>query len=449
MNMDYGKFFGKKLVRGVLIVVLCIVVLHIGLTVWANLKLRAAMKNAADVRMKRSELIPEPIPEGYNASKYMSAAGELLTLENQERDAMRENWPNLMQTTSLPSGKGYDLLSHIVDRNESFYTVIEDVLDCDKAWFSFDYENDPPFGTKIPNFLAHQHAAYALRAAALVSMYERRPDEAFGHCRTMLRYGSMTSIETPTLIGSLVGVAVGSMGTDTLQLIMNRHTPNDLERDLLKAELELAKESTDMIMNWEGEITEHVYGMEHIIRGGDFDFMGDVGNVLGNRLVLFALRHPFRFFLRANEAVMVDAFRTIIECYKSSPWEGSQRLKEMDLAEHLPRYALLARIALPNAAKALERRNAFHAKVDLCYIALLLEDYREQHGSYPGQLTQLMSDITDKLPLDPFSGGNYIYRKEGDGFLMYSVSGNRQDEGGSIPNPKNPIRTGDIVWRKD
>ena len=71
--------------------------------------------------------------------------------------------------------------------------------------------------------------------------------------------------------------------------------------------------------------------------------------------------------------------------------------------------------------------------------------WRDTHGSYPDTLAQVAAE--GPLPRDPMTGADLLYRREGQGFVLYSVGLNRQDDGGQdvVIGVKN--NNADIVWR--
>ena len=77
--------------------------------------------------------------------------------------------------------------------------------------------------------------------------------------------------------------------------------------------------------------------------------------------------------------------------------------------------------------------------------ALTLKAYQNKKGEYPQSLAQLPETIEwANLPEDPFSGEDFIYRREGEGFLIYSIGANLKDDGGKV---EQDWKEGDIVWR--
>lgn len=64
------------------------------------------------------------------------------------------------------------------------------------------------------------------------------------------------------------------------------------------------------------------------------------------------------------------------------------------------------------------------------YLAFALAAYRREHGRYPKQLEALAPKYLDKIPMDLFSSKPLVYRPSEDGYLLYSVGVNGQDEQG-------------------
>ncbi|NLF32887.1 MAG: hypothetical protein GX591_18620 [Planctomycetes bacterium] len=66
----------------------------------------------------------------------------------------------------------------------------------------------------------------------------------------------------------------------------------------------------------------------------------------------------------------------------------------------------------------------------LTLLALHLEIGRAEHGRYPQRLESLVGRYVESLPLDPFSGKGLVYRREGEGYVVYSIGPNLRDDGG-------------------
>lgn len=85
--------------------------------------------------------------------------------------------------------------------------------------------------------------------------------------------------------------------------------------------------------------------------------------------------------------------------------------------------------------------------VDLNRQALALKIYKAEHGAYPEKLEEIVKGIMPKLPIDYFSKKNFVYRRNGEGFILYSVGANRRDDGGEVSKgySKNYTREKDDI----
>ena len=64
------------------------------------------------------------------------------------------------------------------------------------------------------------------------------------------------------------------------------------------------------------------------------------------------------------------------------------------------------------------------------HIAFTLASFRSDHGNYPAKLDDLAPKYLGSVPNDLFSGKAPIYRIAANGYLLYSVGVNGQDEEG-------------------
>jgi hypothetical protein len=63
-------------------------------------------------------------------------------------------------------------------------------------------------------------------------------------------------------------------------------------------------------------------------------------------------------------------------------------------------------------------------------VALALAAYRAEHGGYPEDLARLVPRYLKAIPEDPFVEKPIRYRREGTGYVLYSVGPNGQDDDG-------------------
>jgi hypothetical protein len=96
---------------------------------------------------------------------------------------------------------------------------------------------------------------------------------------------------------------------------------------------------------------------------------------------------------------------------------------------------------------------AVQTALDQAVVACALERCRRADGRYPESLTELAPRFLKQLPHDIMTGNPWIYRRTDSGFTLYSVGGNRVDDGG-VPSGRQSwgfldLTSGDWVWAMD
>jgi len=101
-------------------------------------------------------------------------------------------------------------------------------------------------------------------------------------------------------------------------------------------------------------------------------------------------------------------------------------------------------ILTPILEKSIVQKTCYSAYIDTFKIVVGLKTYKQKYGKYPERLDKLVPEILPSLLVDPFTGNEFIYKREKDGFLIYSLGENRKDDGGMLDD-----KTGkdDIGWK--
>jgi hypothetical protein len=108
-------------------------------------------------------------------------------------------------------------------------------------------------------------------------------------------------------------------------------------------------------------------------------------------------------------------------------------------------YAFLAKRAADGFETVVQSSSEEAARIDLARVAIALELYRREHGSYPATLAALAPSYLDSVPADLITGDPLHYRIKPDGTpVIYSVGLNKTDEGGLL---KRDRALGDWVWQ--
>ncbi len=115
-----------------------------------------------------------------------------------------------------------------------------------------------------------------------------------------------------------------------------------------------------------------------------------------------------------------------------------------------PVYAMLSEMCGSHLGTLQFRRFEAKSRMITCdQVLLALLAYKARFGGYPSSIQELKSKLGWKLPVDPFTGKDFIYKKQTKGFILYSVGPDMNDDGGQ-PIQGNLVELeskGDIVLR--
>lgn len=188
----------------------------------------------------------------------------------------------------------------------------------------------------------------------------------------------------------------------------------------------------------------------------DYQYPEDSGKILPGlslKSVHDAVRllrsYPLRWIVKYSYAESLSAMKEALELAPLSYHEIRQKYSELSQTHKTrnPLLDLIPTITIANLVNIRERLELADTHAHLARIAQALWAYREDRGAFPEELKALHPAYLAELPLDPFSGQRFIYRRTGEGFALYSVGENQRDDGGvhyEIYSSENPKK--DLIW---
>ncbi|HOF17742.1 MAG TPA: hypothetical protein PK082_02440 [Phycisphaerae bacterium] len=105
---------------------------------------------------------------------------------------------------------------------------------------------------------------------------------------------------------------------------------------------------------------------------------------------------------------------------------------------------LLLTVLMPSLKRGFVMYDRGTTQMDLARLAVALAAYKAEKGTYPERLAELSPGLLKQVPKDRFNDKDLVYKREGKGYLLYSVSENLTDDGG-----KDDPNEGDIVVRAE
>ena len=113
---------------------------------------------------------------------------------------------------------------------------------------------------------------------------------------------------------------------------------------------------------------------------------------------------------------------------------------QMERVTGAPAYAELSKALLQGIMDTANYQAVNEGQASTVQLAAALNLYQQRNGAYPSSLEDLRG-VLPVLPIDPCSGKSFLYRREGAGFVVYSVGVNGVDDGGDAKEVR------DVVFR--
>lgn len=288
----------------------------------------------------------------------------------------------------------------------------------------------------LPTLKAHGNAVKGLIAEGYRAWANGDQTRLPEHCIVVLRSAHHLD-NSPTLVGRLVGISCAAKAYRALrQALQLSDDPAALAEQILP-ELDRADPALppfaeacgfERLMSWDlcqrlfvpakrGTWILHPPAVKGVAQMG-------LPGVSRNNLKRMA-EIGFDETLRE-----IDTYFEALERWSDTPYhlaaERADRLDRMVAESENPFIrTFLASLTRPRTLheKLTADRRATHL------ITHLLA-YRAEHDRFPRKFSQLDLPDLDKLRIDPFRGRDFVYRRKGETFTLYSVAENLKDDGG-------------------
>ena len=305
------------------------------------------------------------------------------------------------------------------------------------------------------HFLGFRMVARVLNTRALLNLRAGHPELALQDVVTELRLVRHLSSD-PQLVTHLLGLANAGIVMQALWEGLESRAWNETQLATLQEELSRADELTPML-DWAKNDRISTYGLWFNLSTHPlWDRKRPLGENAGGLLVsAFIPRGWFYQNMRTADAFLAGTWLSAMDprAHRVYP----EKFREMETWwSHRGRspYSLFASnisgVATPALNAQIQRSAQRQVALDEALVVCALERYRLAHKVYPETLDALVPAYAPKLPNDVFTGAPLHYRRDGDGFLLYSVGWNGTDEGGTMAMDGNDrdLTKGDWPWPK-
>jgi hypothetical protein len=434
------------LVVATLVIVAAIPWTYYNITLGRELQQELGKLRAEGVPLTMPEAAPKPVPDDQNAAVLYMKVFQVSFDTPQPTD--QSSSKTGLNRFEVPSGYKPG------DSASAFAELMRPVLttpDCQAALRAvreaslrpssvFPVRWDLGPDTLFPHMAQFRQAARLCAAQAMLSAKDSNLNQALdwlGVCYRMANHAS----QEPTLIGQLVAIAMLQITSRTTEAILSQADPTPQQAAALLRDaggLDLARSFHQAMLG------ERTFGLDF------FDRVrlrkSSLQELLGDESLL-ALQAPLsrvmpglgRPYWKLEELNYLSHMSRAIE-RSQQPWRATRGEPE-EAPVRLG--SIMARILMPTLSRASAKRDQALAEMSLLRQALDLKLYRRAHGAYPAALAGTGLPAQE----DVFAGKALHYRRQGQGFIVWSVGPNLKDDGGKPPARSGDIdKEGDLLW---
>jgi len=437
------------------------IILITGLTAYGitNLCGTLMLKKAIEVAKKEGirfefkDIVPAEIPDEKNAAVVFQEVFTMLKrMGKEQKNLINESYgivfSKFEHTPESPEKKVNQARKLLFgDEFNKFFNLIDKAVSMPDCRFKINYEDGP--GALSPHLSKLREIAriYALKSYFLAEKQD--VNSALKTIETIFSLGDCL-LNEPFIISQLVRFSLYEVAVDSFQEIFYTAGEKLSSKDLEKMIFLIDNKKLDitdpyvkdyiLMIGW-------VFG--NILPGpfkkGDIPIMCSLCVQITDTPYNKLYKTVFLPVLKMDAALTLKIIIRAKYLVSLPFYSVSSDLKKLeqyihDCAERYHSGAMLTGFSVEIPVI----RSQYLARLSAMKILCGLEIYKRKYGDYPERLEQLIPEIFQQLPLDPFTGKNFIYRKHGGKIIIYSVGRNLKDDGGTYDLKKEKD---DIVWK--
>jgi hypothetical protein len=436
-----AKKLWKRSRRTLGVLLLLAIAAHIAANIWASILLNrelAAIRNQG-APLTMSELASPPIPDERNAASLYRRAFKSLT--------------------STGAGFPIDISQpsrNFLQKNQESIALVRQAAARPEC--SFPVKWDEGVFALFPHLAEMRNLARLMATQAVQESRDGRLELALRDIQVIFRMSGHGS-EGPVLIDALVSRAIESIAYQALAEVLKTNRISVQQARQIAAQLPHRDWQSVLARALRGERAMGLWSFEALRRnrvnvaeliqlsGGDYSSResSPLLHLVSLPLLLFwspLLKFDEVYYLRLMQR-NINRLPTTLAAAPSRliPDPGQQEV------EALPLYAFLTRTNFPVYSRIWTQSKNAEVERGLAEAALAIAAYRSSMGQYPARLKDAEVRWGSTLPLDPYSGHPFIYRREADSFTLYSVGEDQRDDGGKAFRPAVTGSAGeDIPW---
>jgi len=360
---------------------------------------------------------PLPPPEQNAASLYTQLTDTLASHPLSQQDKIIDSL-TAMQT---PSKEQFERVRRALKHRSELLTLIHQATTRPQCVFTKDWSN--PNSVTMKEIAPMREAARLLVAKSALLAHDGKPLDAVRNQAQGFRIARHVENEN-YMLGHMTAVAIDGMTLRGLQKILYAEGGNPAVADAVRSVIEKEWRPHSLSRAFQNQAGAQVVDLQNLRMLGPAylnQFMGD-----NSSPPMHMNPQQWNAFIDDNGRALLKQERKVIAAadlpYLQSVLALREAASEIENDNnHTHVLDLMLSIDYGNLA---ERQAGNKAQVEVTRTAAALLSWKARHGSFPPTLTSALSP----LPLDPFDGKPLRYRREGSGFVLFSVG---KDTGGA------------------
>jgi hypothetical protein len=386
-----------------------------------------------------------PCSDKDNAARLWKAAESLLTTEEGEgRKIISGPFGRYAGGTPIEASSRASLQDLAVQNSRALELMAEAA---DKPCFLLRDPSTPLIESIIPSAIKMIHATQLLGFSSLFMAEDGNVPGAIDRIRSGLRFAPLLAGEG-TLITYLIAVADTRMLTLFLGDICRGRDIGDDTLVRLIGELDPRPWLGKLAFAIRGERVVFIEAGEIALKGrlDEIDFLFGERSILKD-IGVWLIRPVFKMDIRTA----LPSFQELEAQAKRPYFESRDFLRGQALRKR-PWYAFLSKAMMANFEAAFMKEAMLEASLLAARTGLACRLHKSRTGAYPESLEALVPGILKEVPVDPFTGKPFVYRREGKGIIVYSLGSNEKDDGGRSTYMITQLvmeKDDDWTWKED
>ncbi len=440
----------KRTVRILTGLAVVLVALGIIYAIWVGIsaaKLRRAYAALeADGRpMRATDVVPILVDKTENAALLYESAIRLLEAQPAPEENLLEYLGELSDAFAKEPLQA-DQLSELQDllKQDSLahaLFAIDQAVERPTCRFELDY--DAGVNMLLPHLKGLRDMTRTLGAKARLDAQAGHLDSAWDLALTQLKMADALRNE-PILVSQMVRAACIRIACRTVQRLCAIAPPNPQQYDNLQDALRKLDDMAPLVRATDGErliFGETIFTLPADERRRNMAMLGAGETAPGIVRWFIVQRMSFTPLFVADHATYLRFMHQYAESFER-PYSANTMATLETTVEKRARHNLLTSLLVPAIRRVKEIHTQMAAEIRITRVGLMLLRHKNTHNAFPTTLADLSLEGLD----DPFTGDPLRYKLETDGFLLYSLATDQEDNQGRPQAPKDEGHH-DIAWR--